>query len=343
MNKATIRTQTEVRYNWVDALKFLGIFAIYLGHFEKAAGFSFKFVFTYHVPLFFFISGFFAISKKEITFLSFLKKKLNTLIIPYFVFSFISVLVITVRSNLTAKAVQENIIKVLFGIRNNLPAGSLWFIPCLFVVSITYHLLLKTIKNKYVVLFICLLLFVVYEKLLPKTPSWFFNIDSSARYIIYYAIGAIAFPIINNFKLNQLKHYQKFLFFTVSTLAIFYTALIYFQKYSIFDPFLISLGKISIFRLVIRALIIIYVNILLCNIFTKFRLCNNIGKNTLFLCGNEAIIKLLLPECLNLIGLKLNLATPLTTYIYTFILLIIAYYILIPFEKKLFQKILGIF
>jgi len=186
-------------------------------------------------------------------------------------------------------------------------------------------------------------LFVVYEKLLPKTPSWFFNIDSSARYIIYYAIGAIAFPIINNFKLNQLKHYQKFLFFTVSTLAIFYTALIYFQKYSIFDPFLISLGKISIFRLVIRALIIIYVNILLCNIFTKFRLCNNIGKNTLFLCGNEAIIKLLLPECLNLIGLKLNLATPLTTYIYTFILLIIAYYILIPFEKKLFQKILGIF
>jgi len=97
MNKATVRTQTEVRYNWVDALKFLGIFAIYLGHFEKAAGFSFKFVFTYHVPLFFFISGFFAISKKEITFLSFLKKKLNTLIIPYFVFSFISVLVITVR------------------------------------------------------------------------------------------------------------------------------------------------------------------------------------------------------------------------------------------------------
>lgn len=341
MKEATLELQSEARYPWVDSMKFLGIFAIYLGHFENAAGFSYRFVFTYHVPLFFFISGFFAIQKKELTFINFLKKKIKTLVIPYLIFSLISVLLIAIKANSAAGPIKKNLIQVLMGIRNNLPAGSLWFIPCLFVISIIYYLLLKITKNKYVVLVICAGLYIVYEKYLPHKPSWFFNLDSSLRYIIYYASGTILFPIINNFKFQQIKNTKKYLFIIISLLAILYTSLIYFQKYSVFDPLSILLGKISIYRLVFRALIIIYVNILASNIFTKFKLCTNLGKNTLFLCGNEAIAKLLLPECFSLIGLKINIATPLSAYIYTFVLLIVAYYILIPFEKKLFISILS--
>ena len=51
----------QVRYAWVDTLKILGMFAIYIGHFADLAGFSYSYVFTYHVPLFFFMAGFFAI------------------------------------------------------------------------------------------------------------------------------------------------------------------------------------------------------------------------------------------------------------------------------------------
>ena len=39
------------RYEWVDVLRFLGIFAIYLGHFENKAGKLYSFVFSYHVSL----------------------------------------------------------------------------------------------------------------------------------------------------------------------------------------------------------------------------------------------------------------------------------------------------
>ncbi|EII8191729.1 acyltransferase, partial [Shigella flexneri] len=49
-----IDNNRKTRHDWVDALKFLGIFAIYLGHLGLGAGKLYPFVFSYHVPLFFF-------------------------------------------------------------------------------------------------------------------------------------------------------------------------------------------------------------------------------------------------------------------------------------------------
>ena len=54
----TISNNTRIA--WVDVFKFLGIWAIYIGHFGEAAGKVYPFVFTYHVPMFFFAAGFFA-------------------------------------------------------------------------------------------------------------------------------------------------------------------------------------------------------------------------------------------------------------------------------------------
>ena len=48
------------RLEWADVLKALGIIAIYVGHFGKDAGGLYLFVFSYHVPLFFFAAGLFA-------------------------------------------------------------------------------------------------------------------------------------------------------------------------------------------------------------------------------------------------------------------------------------------
>ncbi|WP_157930074.1 acyltransferase family protein, partial [Enterobacter hormaechei] len=47
----------NIRHDWIDYLRFIAIFYIYLGHFGPAAGKLYPFVFTFHVPLFFFISG----------------------------------------------------------------------------------------------------------------------------------------------------------------------------------------------------------------------------------------------------------------------------------------------
>ncbi|HFO9614052.1 TPA: acyltransferase family protein, partial [Escherichia coli] len=47
------------RLEWIDSLKAVAIFWIYLGHFGDNAKQLYPFVFSFHVPLFFFISGIF--------------------------------------------------------------------------------------------------------------------------------------------------------------------------------------------------------------------------------------------------------------------------------------------
>lgn len=53
------------RINWVDIIKFFGIFTIYLGHFGEVAGLGYGFVYSHHVPLFFLVSGCMEIYNQE--------------------------------------------------------------------------------------------------------------------------------------------------------------------------------------------------------------------------------------------------------------------------------------
>ena len=63
------------RIEWIDICKYLGILAIYIGHFGTDAGSAFKFVFTYHVPLFFFLSGCMDTYDKENNYFKYVWKK----------------------------------------------------------------------------------------------------------------------------------------------------------------------------------------------------------------------------------------------------------------------------
>ncbi|WP_413604494.1 acyltransferase family protein [Escherichia fergusonii] len=72
------------RIEWVDGLKCLGMLAIYVGHFGNDAGHLYSFVFRYHVPLFFFMAGFFSSKGLSKPAFQFLVEKTKTILIPYF-------------------------------------------------------------------------------------------------------------------------------------------------------------------------------------------------------------------------------------------------------------------
>lgn len=75
------------RHDWVDALKFLGIFYIYAGHYGQSAGKVYPFVFLFHVALFFFIAGMFHKSSDGIKLTIYaIYDKFKRIIIPYFIF-----------------------------------------------------------------------------------------------------------------------------------------------------------------------------------------------------------------------------------------------------------------
>lgn len=131
--------ETNKRIDWIDVLRFLGIFAIYLGHLGNQAGYFYPFVFRYQVPLFFFISGAMEVfTKTDTTFVQYFRKKSKAIVLPYFYFGLVSIVLIFLSGNATVATITKTALQYLLGIRNQLFAPALWFLPCLFVISIFF-------------------------------------------------------------------------------------------------------------------------------------------------------------------------------------------------------------
>jgi fucose 4-O-acetylase-like acetyltransferase len=77
------------RLNWIDWAKAIAITFVVFGHVpEERGSFFLNYIVTFHMPLFFFISGY--LTKKELYNKSTIKKYTYTLIIPYFIYNILS-------------------------------------------------------------------------------------------------------------------------------------------------------------------------------------------------------------------------------------------------------------
>ena len=160
-----------MRVHWVDVTKFLGIFAIYLGHYQTNAGKAYGFVFYYHVALFFFLSGCMNYYDKEKNIWKYVKKKFKSIMIPFFAFSFLSVLVHIISIDGSLNDVSLLVAKIIRGnIRNEFIASSLWFLSCLFIIEVIFKFI-KCIKNRLAIFLICLALFWIANNMINPSPK----------------------------------------------------------------------------------------------------------------------------------------------------------------------------
>lgn len=74
-----------MREIWADNAKAIGIFLMVLGHNALANDGAFDFIYSFHMPLFFILSGYFSSAKKE-QFPAYFKKNVSSLLVPYLVF-----------------------------------------------------------------------------------------------------------------------------------------------------------------------------------------------------------------------------------------------------------------
>lgn len=337
----------QERIRWVDTARFLGIFTIYLGHMGADAGNSYKFVFQYHVAFFFFLSGCMDIYDKEDNILHFIIKKIRKILIPFWLFSVLSIAINIILYDTSLGNIKDMLFLVIKGaVRNTFIASSLWFLTCLFMMEILFKIFKTCIHKKWILLAICIILYLISETMIvPRPiiqPHWLYNLDSTFYYIIFFAIGYIAYPyILSLFDLNTL--FKRGIFIVSNCICFVYSALL-FSGRDLLDPlYNIPLIGFGIFIPVLRALLIIWLNLFFAKLLEKIYLFNELGRNTLYLCGNEYFMKNLLVSFLSLVGLELHLPSPFSAYLYTSLLLLLCLRIIIPFEKRLVHSMVSCF
>lgn len=328
------------RITWVDTLKFIGIYSIYVGHFLSLTGLSYSFIFAYGVQVFFFASGFFAISGRERSLGQTILHRIRSLLVPYACFSLLALVIISIQNNYGLEQVLPLVKQSLMGMRNQTPAIALWFLPALFIMQVLYDILYRLLGGRKGLIFlISMVLYIAVAVLVDpiSQPKWLFSLDSALYFFPFYAMGPLLFPLFNfDWKSCSLK--KKIFFGLFSVFCLFVTACIYFEKML---PFYQACKEIPLFPTLypfFTACVLIGFLYLLARALDRFPLLWQMGQKTLYFCGIETILKILVPELVSIFGLTLTLNDPLTVYLYGLLLLFTGYFLFIPVLKKCFGK-----
>lgn len=165
---------TTERINWIDWAKCIAITMVVFGHIPQTKGSFLPFyVCTFHIPLFFFISGY--LTKTRLYTKEEYKKCKHSLIIPYILYNAIFYPYWAIRLYIDQSvgfSISEYIIKPfigLFFIQIDSPIsssvnGAMWFIAVLLIMRLTIHLCIHTSKPLLYIKIVALLfsgLFVV--------------------------------------------------------------------------------------------------------------------------------------------------------------------------------------
>lgn len=272
MDNHIVNKPTLKEFNY---LRGIGIFLVVLGH-------SFPFIdeinipiykyihsliYSFHMPLFIMISGFFAYKILDINsfkeYKEFVLSKFKKLMIPYFTISFITIPIKLILNSFSErKIVYQEILTDIFLYPWNNPIIFFWFIYVLFLIFVFSPLVVKI--NKYIVLTLFFIL-----SLLKIDNIAFMGISTIFNYSIYFFIGLYfrEFYIkrresILNFKFNPINS-----IFLILIPTIIFILNINFNFQNIFSNLLY----------ILKSFLGIYLSIILCILIYQFKNINIIS------------------------------------------------------------------
>jgi len=171
------------RIEWIDMARGYGmILTIYahLGH----TPFS-SWIYSFHMPLFFFISGY--LFKAEGGFLEFLKRKVKSLIVPYFGLGLPLIYAYALDNHVNSVAGLSDLVKSLLLQERFL---TIWFIACLFFLDLLFYVMNRFFRSDMQKIIVTLLLLVLgLFDISFFRIKWFWNIDACLMALPFFTFG----------------------------------------------------------------------------------------------------------------------------------------------------------
>ena len=188
------------RIDWIDMAKGWGTILVILGHLWLTPSFLNIWLYSFHMPLFFFLSGVTYNREKYTSLKELIKEKSKTLLVPYAVLSVImfawNVMLGVFRLVIENQAfdyamIYNTVIGFFVNIRTTKYGGLSWFITCIYVTFIIMYLLLKVSKyNAKIAFFISLLVLTagyVYATFVDIKLPW--GIDAAFVSVFFMLCG----------------------------------------------------------------------------------------------------------------------------------------------------------
>lgn len=186
------------REDWLDSLKGLGILFVVLGHCFPPQQPLTDYLYSFHIPLFFFVSGYlFSVNSRQEAFKTFLAKRFKRLMVPYFAYGAFTYLVwlIIGRNFGVNKELAVPALKPLIGLfygngfDNYLVFNiAIWFLPALFISTVLYFWVCRLVRKRislFITSLLILCLGLLDSRYNPIRLPWGINISFVAVFFIY--------------------------------------------------------------------------------------------------------------------------------------------------------------
>lgn len=184
------------RISWIDMAKGYGILAVFTGHIVQGTVVG-DFVYSFHLPLFFFISGY--LFNATLPFGKFMAHKLKSIILPYFVLGLPIVFfaayypLVFARNDPMwlppADKLGEALVENLFGFVFQVRYATLWYLAVLFFLNIVMYILTR-VPYKPVHIIIVIAMAVAGLGYYGNGGSWLpWNVDVVMTAIPFFYVG----------------------------------------------------------------------------------------------------------------------------------------------------------
>lgn len=185
---------------WIDVAKGIGIILVMFAHVNYTPAIL-DTIYSFHMPLFFLISGILYNKHKYSSFKIFIRRKLQTLICPYILFYLFSLTYIYFIESLASgfsafnfSAFCRDFLQMFISQGSKkVVSAPLWFVPCLFAVEIIYYFVSKIDKSFPILLISVFFAFTgwIFETYIVHQYNifLFWSIDSAMFAFGFFTIG----------------------------------------------------------------------------------------------------------------------------------------------------------
>jgi len=205
----------------INACKGFAILLVVLGHIQSPLG---SYIYSFHIPLFFFIGGVFV--NPDNSPVEFLKKNARRIFAPYFLFGMLG-LVVNAIKEIVLERDREDVLDELVGLFWWMDIDHLqhygfvlWFLPALFWARVSVFLLTKYLKVNVILLLMLVLVFLSRISEFEILPL---ALDKGVVALPWVLSGYIFGKHKQNLLSNSI---WKLLFFTGGFLVIYYFGLL---------------------------------------------------------------------------------------------------------------------
>lgn len=330
-----------MRLKWMDSLKGITIILVVLGHLSPPPILK-QYIFSFHMPLFFFISGYLFKNERR-TNREILKQKFNSLIIPYlwfmllgYTYYYILDLIYQPSIKNFSSVLGENIVSTLYWVIYSasvtIPVNSaLWFLTCLFTVEIIFYNILRISNGRKETILSIIILFSVIgystQRISTMLLPWNLNIALTA--IVFYSAG---YFFRNNLEGIFIKNINYLLPLMVTLATLF------FQKETDISMYYLRYGNYFSFYISAFSNILMYIYI-----FKKINNSNVLefyGRNSIIILGFHPLIVFTIENSWELLFGKIPHESILFSLLFTFLTLLIIIPLIVVINRN-FPFVIG--